>query len=1066
MAPAVAPAEAEAPGRSQAAPPPAPAAEPVAGPRRAGRGAGDRTDASPSGARAESPPAAPVEATPLVPPAPPTPDKTLPPRVDLAYKVFLGTQGFLIGEATYRFEHEGNRYRISTVAQARGLAALFIRGRGKVESRGLITPEGLVPQEFTVERGSSDRARSPRASTGTPTPSRCTTTSFATLTPPSFDPMTVMWQAYFTPPTESRQHVILVTTRRVVSYIVEREATETIEWPHGEIETERWHRRSNDGSIDAYFWLAPKMHYALVKMRVTQLGARHRRSGARRDPRRRAAARRVSAAGPPQGARPPGGKRRAAPFGGDHASARAATGRTGADAATAAVRANQLSGPRRRDRARRTPRHAGRRRRSRRSSARTRRWASATARSSPTAHSRTCGASARSKRSRAAGSGAASRSSSRCASSAIRCAISRARCGATKAAWLADLKQSAPAAPDDDAIAADVPDWLWQRLLDVYGETERAALTRAWHAAAPFDLRVNPLKATREDALAALAASGIDAVATPYAPLGIRVHGRPSLVGHPWLADGRLEVQDEGSQLIGYLVAPRRADMVVDFCAGAGGKTLLLGALMRSQGRLYAFDVSAKRLANFAPRLKRSGLSNVHPQAIANERDVRVKRLAGKIDRVLVDAPCTGFGTLRRNPDLKWRQQPADVVELAAKQARILAAAATLVKPGGRLVYATCSVLPEENDAIVDAFLAAHPQFAEKDAVRGARARRHRARHRTAAATLPAPPRLRRLLRRDAGAQRSDACARAPRGRAGARLRRHGRSRRAQRRVKRKPPAKATLEALFTPGDPIDARLVALIDGAKREVLVQAFSFTSKRSRGALLAAHRRGVAVAILADRAQTLELAASAVPGLARDGVPVWLDANFIAAHNKVLIVDADGAVGDARHRQLQLHLRSAVPQRRERADRPQLPRARGAIPRRTCCAARKGAALRRRALTLARRQQVFRLPGMTHGKVNSRDARNDRLRTIETALSTRAGWVELGLVAVCLAVRGSSSAALPRATRRGRAPREESPAARELRARRLSADGAGARGSRELRLPPLRRRAVLPRHRGRRC
>jgi 16S rRNA (cytosine967-C5)-methyltransferase len=282
-------------------------------------------------------------------------------------------------------------------------------------------------------------------------------------------------------------------------------------------------------------------------------------------------------------------------------------------------------------------------------------------------------------------------------------------------AWLAGLKENARIA-NDDAVAADVPDWLWQRLGEVYGDVERAALTRAWHAGAPFDLRVNPLKATRADALAALAAAGIDAAATPYAPLGIRVHGRPSIAGHPWLVDGRLEVQDEGSQLIGHLTAPRRADMVVDFCAGAGGKTLLLGALMRSQGRLYAFDVSAKRLANFAPRLRRSGLSNVHPQAIANERDVRVKRLARKIDRVLVDAPCTGFGTLRRNPDLKWRQQPSDVVELAAKQARILAAAATLVKPGGRLVYATCSVLPEENDVIADAFLAAHPEFAQKDA--------------------------------------------------------------------------------------------------------------------------------------------------------------------------------------------------------------------------------------------------------------------------------------------------------------------------------------------------------------
>src|SRR4030095_7209128 len=120
-------------------------------------------------------------------------------------------------------------------------------------------------------------------------------------------------------------------------------------------------------------------------------------------------------------------------------------------------------------------------------------------------------------------------------------------------------------------------------------------------------------------------APGIDPAPTPLAPLAIRVRGRPSLADHPWLADGRLEVQDEGSQLIGHLVAPRRSDMVVDFCAGAGGKTLLLGALMRSQGRLYAFDVSAKRLARFAPRLGRSGLSNVHPQAIANERDVRVK---------------------------------------------------------------------------------------------------------------------------------------------------------------------------------------------------------------------------------------------------------------------------------------------------------------------------------------------------------------------------------------------------------------------------------------------------------
>jgi 16S rRNA (cytosine967-C5)-methyltransferase len=276
--------------------------------------------------------------------------------------------------------------------------------------------------------------------------------------------------------------------------------------------------------------------------------------------------------------------------------------------------------------------------------------------------------------------------------------------------WLRALK-SRMSNPLPPAVAHDVPDWLWERLGPAYGEAGRVALAQGWLKPAPLDLRVNLMKTTRELALAALAQDGLSVTATPYSPLGIRVSGRPSLAKHPWLEDGRLEVQDEGSQLIGYAVAPRRTEMVVDFCAGAGGKTLLLGTLMRSQGRLYAFDVLARRLANFNPRLKRSGLSNVHAQVIANERDTKVKRLAGKIDRVLVDAPCTGFGTLRRNPDLKWRQPEEAVAELAAKQASILAGAATLVKAGGRLVYATCSVLPEENENIVQAFLAAHPQF-------------------------------------------------------------------------------------------------------------------------------------------------------------------------------------------------------------------------------------------------------------------------------------------------------------------------------------------------------------------
>jgi len=178
---------------------------------------------------------------------------------------------------------------------------------------------------------------------------------------------------------------------------------------------------------------------------------------------------------------------------------------------------------------------------------------------------------------------------------------------------------------------------------------------------------------------------------------------------------GDFEVQDEGSQLLAMLLDAKRGEMVVDFCAGAGGKPLAIGAAMRSTGRLYAFDTSAGRLDAFKSRLARSGLSNVHPAAIAHERDDRVKRLAGKIDRVLVDAPCTGMGTLRRNPDLKWRQTQLAVDEMTVKQTAILQSAARLVKPGGRLVYATCSVLPQENEAIAQAFTAANADFEALD---------------------------------------------------------------------------------------------------------------------------------------------------------------------------------------------------------------------------------------------------------------------------------------------------------------------------------------------------------------
>jgi 16S rRNA (cytosine967-C5)-methyltransferase len=261
------------------------------------------------------------------------------------------------------------------------------------------------------------------------------------------------------------------------------------------------------------------------------------------------------------------------------------------------------------------------------------------------------------------------------------------------------------------AEQADLPDWLVERLLQRITPEALQVLARSLNSPAPLDLRVNAVKAERTAVIALLAADGIVAEACRYAPLGLRLKGKPALQKHPAFLDGSLEVQDEGSQLLSYLLAPRRGEMVVDFCAGAGGKTLALGALMRSTGRLYALDVSDKRLAKLKPRAARAGLSNVHPICIVSENDIRVKRLAGKADRVLVDAPCSGLGTLRRNPDLKWRQSPQSVAELTVKQAAILAAAARLVRPGGRLVYATCSILVEENEGIVDAFLAAHPEF-------------------------------------------------------------------------------------------------------------------------------------------------------------------------------------------------------------------------------------------------------------------------------------------------------------------------------------------------------------------
>ena len=262
------------------------------------------------------------------------------------------------------------------------------------------------------------------------------------------------------------------------------------------------------------------------------------------------------------------------------------------------------------------------------------------------------------------------------------------------------------------ALRSNLPSWLFEKFVERLGEQETLALADGLNQPAPLDLRVNAIKATRDEVVTQLAIAPIAAEPVPYAALGLRVMKKPALQNLPAFKDGLIEVQDEGSQVLAQIVGARRGEMVVDFCAGAGGKTLALGAAMRNTGRLYAFDVSEKRLAKLKPRLARSGLSNVHPVQIAHENDAKIKRLAGKIDRVLVDAPCSGLGTLRRNPDVKWRQTPQGLVELNVKQTAILAGAARLVKVGGRLVYATCSLLDEENEEIVTAFLASRPDFA------------------------------------------------------------------------------------------------------------------------------------------------------------------------------------------------------------------------------------------------------------------------------------------------------------------------------------------------------------------
>lgn len=259
-------------------------------------------------------------------------------------------------------------------------------------------------------------------------------------------------------------------------------------------------------------------------------------------------------------------------------------------------------------------------------------------------------------------------------------------------------------------VQLECPPWAVAPLQRRFGQAFGAEMA-ATLAPPPLDLRVNPMKATREAVLRALNAKGLRAMPTKLAPRGIRLDERLSLARLSGLKTGQIEIQDEGSQLVALLVDARPGDRVVDFCAGAGGKTLAMAAQMQNKGHIVACDINETRLKRCADRVRRAGLHNVETRALTSETDKWVKRHKGSFDRILVDAPCSGTGTWRRNPDARWRAPELGLPALVALQARILASAARLVKPGGRLVYATCSMLCEENEDQVAAFLATHPGF-------------------------------------------------------------------------------------------------------------------------------------------------------------------------------------------------------------------------------------------------------------------------------------------------------------------------------------------------------------------
>ncbi|MFC0409843.1 RsmB/NOP family class I SAM-dependent RNA methyltransferase [Roseomonas elaeocarpi] len=274
---------------------------------------------------------------------------------------------------------------------------------------------------------------------------------------------------------------------------------------------------------------------------------------------------------------------------------------------------------------------------------------------------------------------------------------------------LAALRPPLVRAEMPENLRLNLPDWVMPGFQARFGDALPAA-AEAMAEAAPLDLRANLLKTTRDGALAALAAEGIPATPTPFSPWGLRIADRRPILASKAFRDGLVEIQDEGSQLIALLADARPGMRVADYCAGAAGKTLAMAASMNNRGRITACDVSAPRLTGAAQRLRRAGVDNAETHLL-EAGDRWAKRRAAQFDRVLVDAPCTGTGTWRRNPDARIRTGEFDLNELVTKQRAILDRAASLVRPGGKLVYATCSVLPEEDEAQVQNLLERRPEF-------------------------------------------------------------------------------------------------------------------------------------------------------------------------------------------------------------------------------------------------------------------------------------------------------------------------------------------------------------------